>query len=80
MLLQTGLTTLDTSKIDYLLGLFEYDQLRFNLDITQEGLKEEPSLITMVHYSLEMLQKEEHKKGFLLFVEGALVKFYRTFL
>lgn len=61
---------MDTSKIDYLLGLFEYDQLRFNLDVTHEGLTDEPSLITMVHYSLEMLQKKEHTKGFLLFVEG----------
>lgn len=61
---------MDTSKIDYLLGLFEYDQLRFSLDVTQEGLTEEPSLITMVHYCLEMLQKAEHTKGFLLFVEG----------
>lgn len=68
--MQSGLTTLDTSKIDYLLGLFEYDKLRFALDVTQEGLTDEPNLITMVHYSLEMLQKKEHTKGFLLFVEG----------
>lgn len=63
---------MDTSKIDYLLGLFEYDQLRFNLDVSQEGLTEEPALISMVHYSLEMLQKKEHTKGFLLFVEGLI--------
>lgn len=61
---------LNTPQIDYLLGLFEYDNMRYNIDVNSEQLTEEPPLITMVHYAMEMLQKPEHKNGFFLLVEG----------
>lgn len=61
---------LNTSDIDYLMGLFEYDQLKYNLEINEKNLTEEPSLVHLTHYSLEMLQKQEHKNGFLLLIDS----------
>lgn len=46
--------------------------MHYNLDVVDEELTEEPALVSMVHYSLEMLQKAEHSNGFLLFVEGTV--------
>uniref|UniRef100_A0A182M9R4 Alkaline phosphatase n=1 Tax=Anopheles culicifacies TaxID=139723 RepID=A0A182M9R4_9DIPT len=66
------LASLDTSKIDYLLGLFDYDHLPFSSDIANDS--DTPALVRMVHYSLEMLQKPEHTDGFLLFVEDGNIR------
>uniref|UniRef100_A0A182QCQ3 Alkaline phosphatase n=1 Tax=Anopheles farauti TaxID=69004 RepID=A0A182QCQ3_9DIPT len=66
------LASLDTSKIDYLLGLFDYDHLPFSADIADGSPT--PALVRMVHYSLEMLQKPEHTDGFLLFVEDGNIR------
>uniref|UniRef100_A0A8D8FJE5 Alkaline phosphatase n=1 Tax=Culex pipiens TaxID=7175 RepID=A0A8D8FJE5_CULPI len=63
------LAALDTSKIDHLLGLFDYDQLPYAADVGNGQNPDTPPLVRMVHYSLEMLQKKEHSNGFLLFVE-----------
>uniref|UniRef100_A0AAG5D3F6 alkaline phosphatase n=1 Tax=Anopheles atroparvus TaxID=41427 RepID=A0AAG5D3F6_ANOAO len=68
----TELGSLDTSKIDYLLGLFDFDHLPFSADIGTGS--ETPALVRMVHYSLEMLQKKEHTNGFLLFVEDGNIR------
>ncbi|XP_058062181.1 membrane-bound alkaline phosphatase-like [Anopheles bellator] len=65
---------LDTSKIDYLLGLFDYDHLPFSTDFTGQEGAVTPPLVRMVHYSLEMLQKSEHTEGFLLFVEDGNIQ------
>ncbi|XP_049299165.1 membrane-bound alkaline phosphatase-like [Anopheles funestus] len=66
------LASLDTSKIDYLFGLFDYDHLPFSADIANGS--DTPALVSMVHYSLEMLQKPEHTEGFLLFVEDGNIR------
>ncbi|XP_039439962.1 alkaline phosphatase, tissue-nonspecific isozyme-like [Culex pipiens pallens] len=68
-LFQGELAALDTSKIDHLLGLFDYDQLPYAADVGNGQNPDTPPLVRMVHYSLEMLQKKEHSNGFLLFVE-----------
>lgn len=66
----TELGALNTTNIDYLLGIFESDRLRYNLDVVAEELKEEPKLVRLCHYSLEMLQKKEHSNGFVLLLES----------
>lgn len=66
------LASLDTTKIDYLLGLFDYDHLPFSADIGNGS--DTPPLVRMVHYSLEMLQKPDHTDGFLLFVEDGNIR------
>uniref|UniRef100_A0A182YLW7 alkaline phosphatase n=1 Tax=Anopheles stephensi TaxID=30069 RepID=A0A182YLW7_ANOST len=66
------LASLDTTKIDYLLGLFDYDHLPFSADIGNGS--DTPALVRMVHYSLEMLQKPDHTDGFLLFVEDGNIR------
>lgn len=72
--LQTELGALNTTNIDHLMGLFSYDRLPYATDVTEEPNKETPPLVRMVHYSLEMLQKKEHKDGFLLFVEDGNIQ------
>lgn len=66
----TELGELNTTNIDYLLGIFESDRLRYNLDVVEEKLTEEPKLVRLCHYSLEMLQKKEHSNGFVLLLES----------
>ncbi|XP_058463126.1 membrane-bound alkaline phosphatase-like [Malaya genurostris] len=68
------LGALNTSNIDYLLGLFDYDRLPYAADIGDGNNENTPPLVKMVHYSLEMLQKKEHSKGFLLFVEDGNIQ------
>ncbi|CAO1396268.1 unnamed protein product [Diamesa serratosioi] len=67
------LTTLNTTNIDYLFGLFDYDKLPYHLDVVNKTMNNIPMLIQMTHFSLGMLQKKEHKNGFLLFVEDGLI-------
>ncbi|XP_055537457.1 membrane-bound alkaline phosphatase-like isoform X2 [Wyeomyia smithii] len=62
------LGALNTTNIDYLLGLFDYDRLPYAADIGEGRNEDTPPLVRMVHYSLEMLQKKEHTEGFLLLV------------
>ncbi|XP_055626233.1 membrane-bound alkaline phosphatase-like [Toxorhynchites rutilus septentrionalis] len=68
------LGALNTSNIDYLLGLFDYDRLPYAVDIGEGQNVDAPPLVRMVHYSLEMLQKKEHSAGFLLFVEDGNIQ------
>ncbi|XP_058834704.1 membrane-bound alkaline phosphatase-like [Topomyia yanbarensis] len=68
------LGALNTSNIDYLLGLFDYDRLPYAADIGGGNNENTPPLVKMVHYSLEMLQKKEHSGGFLLFVEDGNIQ------
>lgn len=67
------LTSLNTTNIDYLFGLFDYDKHPYHLDVVNKTMDTIPMLVQMTHYSLEMLQKKEHKNGFLLFVEDGLI-------
>ncbi|XP_053686610.1 membrane-bound alkaline phosphatase-like [Sabethes cyaneus] len=62
------LGALNTTDIDYLLGLFDYDRLPYAADIGEGQNEDTPPLVRMVHYSLEMLQKKQHTEGFLLLV------------
>lgn len=67
---KTALNKVDKNT-DYLMGLFESDHCRYNLDITKEKLKEEPTLTEMVEAAIKVLKKNE--KGFFLFVEGGRI-------
>lgn len=67
------LSTLNTTDIDYLFGLFDYDKHPYHLDVVNKTLDTIPALVTMTHYSLEMLTKKENTNGFLLFVEDGLI-------
>lgn len=62
---------MDIEKTDYLLGLFEHDHMRYNLDVKKGKLSEEPSLLEMTRTAIKMLQKEDN--GFFLFVEGGMI-------
>lgn len=64
------LLSVDTSKMDYLLGMFEGGTMKFNYQNTDKG---EPSLSEMVKVAVEILSKNE--KGFYLFVEGGLIDY-----
>lgn len=67
---RTELTSLNTTNIDYLMGIFASDQFSYNSDATAQEINEQPRLVQLCHYSLEMLQKKEHSNGFVLLVES----------
>jgi alkaline phosphatase len=68
---KNGLLSLDYKNLDYTLGLFEPSHCRFNLDIMNYNLKEEPTLADMTVAAIKLLQKD--CKGFFLFVEGGRI-------
>lgn len=54
---------------DYLTGLFEQSDCRYNLDIVNENIAyKEPTLTEMLGKAIEILSKDEN--GFFLLVEG----------
>lgn len=61
--------TIDTSKTDYLLGLFSDEYVKYDYQAKEDPL--EPSLSDMTEMAIKMLQKEQ--KGYFLFVEGGRV-------
>lgn len=61
------LQSVDTSRTDYLMGLFAGSDLKFFL----EGDKTQPTLWEMTKKALEVLRK--NKNGFFLFVEGGRI-------
>lgn len=63
-----GLLTLDYNETDYVLGLFESEHMKYNLDADPTT---EPTLTEMTVAALKILQKEE--KGYFLFVEGGKI-------
>ena len=69
---RNGLRNIDYEKTDYLLGLFEHDHMKYNLDVINQNLEyQEPTLTEMTVAAIKMLQKEEN--GFFLFVEGGMI-------
>lgn len=68
---RTSLQGINYMETDYLMGLFESDHCRYNLDIKNEGLTEEPTLTEMVEAAVKVLQKNSN--GFFLFVEGGRI-------
>lgn len=61
------LLSVDTSKTDYLMGLFAGSELKFYL----EGDRSEPTLWEMTEKALDVLSKNQN--GFFLFVEGGRI-------
>lgn len=68
---KTTLNKIDYGNTNYLMGLFESDHCRYNLDIKNKSLTEEPTLTEMVEAAIKILQKNEN--GFFLFVEGGRI-------
>lgn len=67
-----GLLNVDPGSTDFLLGLFENDHMKYNLDVVNEKLQnQKPSLSDMTRVAIEMLRKEEN--GYFLFVEGGMI-------
>ncbi|KAE8747550.1 hypothetical protein FOCC_FOCC005711 [Frankliniella occidentalis] len=62
-----GLKKLDFANTDYLLGLFEYDHLKYYLQAPET----QPRLQDMVTSAIKLLSRQE--KGFVLFVEGGRI-------
>lgn len=69
---RNGLRNIDFANTDYLLGLFEQDHMKYNLDVINQNLEhQEPTLTEMTVAAIKMLQKE--KNGYFLFVEGGMI-------
>lgn len=69
---RNGLRNLDYDNTDYLLGLFESDHMKYNLDTINQNLYyQKPTLTEMTVAAIKLLQKEEN--GYFLFVEGGMI-------
>lgn len=69
---RNGLRNIDFASTEYLLGLFEPDHMKYNLDVINQNLNyQEPTLTEMTVAAIKMLQKEEN--GYFLFVEGGMI-------
>lgn len=69
---RNGLRNLDTASTKYVLGLFEHDHMKYNLDVVNQNQQDqEPTLTEMTTAAIRMLQKEEN--GYFLFVEGGMI-------
>ncbi|XP_070506461.1 membrane-bound alkaline phosphatase-like [Chironomus tepperi] len=65
------LADIDYNNTEYLLGLFEADHMKYNLDVKKGNLENEPSLSDMTSAAIKMLQKEDG--GYFLFIEGGMI-------
>lgn len=65
------LADIDYNSTQYLLGLFEHDHMRYNMDVKKQNLVDEPSLSDMTSAAIKMLQKEDG--GYFLFIEGGMI-------
>ncbi|XP_064650751.1 alkaline phosphatase-like [Lineus longissimus] len=63
--------SIDVSKTDYLMGLFENSHMMYELDREKDAEPKEPSIAEMTNKAIRMLQKND--KGFFLLVEGARI-------
>ncbi|KAG4070667.1 hypothetical protein HA402_013587 [Bradysia odoriphaga] len=69
---KTELVNINAEETDYLLGLFDQSDCRYNLDITNENIgHKEPTLTEMLDKAIDILSKDEN--GFFLFVEGGRI-------
>ena len=69
---RNGLRNLDIENTEYLLGLFEADHMKYNMEVINQNLEhQEPTLTEMTVAAIRMLQKE--KNGYFLFVEGGMI-------
>lgn len=60
---------INVEDTDYLMGLFDQSDCRYNLDIVNENIgHKEPTLTEMMDKAIDILNKDEN--GFFLFVEG----------
>lgn len=67
-----GLTNIDYANTDYLMGLFEHNHMKYNLDVVNQKLEnQEPSLTDMTIAAIKMLENEEN--GYFLFIEGGMI-------
>lgn len=64
---RNGLSTLNHSSIEHVLGLFEPDHMKYHLNAGPE----EPTLKEMTISAIEIMKK--NPKGFVLFVEGGRI-------
>lgn len=72
LILQTELLSVDPQNVDYLLGLFEPKEMKYNLDVKAAAIENvEPSLLQMTEKAIDVLSKNEN--GFFLFVDGGLI-------
>uniref|UniRef100_A0A336KWJ5 alkaline phosphatase n=1 Tax=Culicoides sonorensis TaxID=179676 RepID=A0A336KWJ5_CULSO len=59
----------NANNADYLLGLFDYNNMMYHLETLVEGVdRQEPSLADMTSKAIDVLSKE--REGYFLFVEG----------
>lgn len=69
LLEQTELVNINPQDTDYLMGLFDQSDCRYNLDIASENIAhKEPTLTEMLDKAIDILSKDDN--GFFLFVEG----------
>lgn len=70
--MQSELLNVDISKTDYLLGLFEYDVMKYHLDVVADREEhKEPSILQMTQKAIDLLKKNDN--GYFLFVEGGKI-------
>lgn len=71
--MQTELDAINVDETDYLLGLFENVEMKYNLDVLAEDAtaSSEPTLTQMVEKSIGILSKND--KGFFLLVESGRI-------
>lgn len=63
------MVNINPDDTDYLMGLFDQSDCRYNLDIVNEKIEhKEPTLSEMLDKAIDILSKDEN--GFFLFVEG----------
>lgn len=62
-----GLRTLDTSKVNHVLGLFESDHMKYHFNATPD----DPSLRDMTVSAIQVMKKNPN--GYVLFVEGGRI-------
>lgn len=66
------LTEINPNTTDYLLGLFDYGGMKYNLEVIAEGEERlQPSLHEMTAKAIDILSRDP--EGFFLFVEGGLI-------
>lgn len=67
-----SLLNLDPTKVDQVLGLFDWSHCPYNLNVQRDSLQEtKPSLTEMTEKAIDILS--QNNEGFFLFVEGGRI-------